>query len=337
MPTVIYLDQNKWIRLLQQREGKVTDPEIERILNLIISSTEDESVIFPLAHGHLVETATSHNRNSRRDDLFKLMLKISNYWTLARANIVLREEVGAYFNRVVCGETRLGNLALGRGLLFMLGGDNWALSYTGNDNPEEVELRPKKKAQLEEAIRGREAFEISWEEALELFQKRDHEEELVEKMEKVRRQHEEKYSSNAQRRRTAFIRHYENEVLFDLSKLCLENKIPLKSLTVDLGEFYRRGEEAEEAIRFLQSFPANYTYVTLTVTRDLQKSRNIDKNDLNDIMSLSVAIPYCDVVVTEKFWTHEAKSNDLDEIYGTTIISKLAELKDVLGSNRKLD
>lgn len=332
MPTVVYLDQNKWIRLLQQREGTDTDPEIERVLDRLTAAVEDGEAIVPVSQYHMVETATSHNRRDRRDHLFELMMELSEYWTIAIANIVMRQEVPAYFRKMQGEKVDFRTLAIGKGLPFMLGGDNWAFVYTGDEHPEDVQLPPEKKARMLDAFQGREAFEISWEEGLEIFQRRDHEADIVDKLEKNRKLHEEKFSSNARRRRVAMARHYTNEVIEELGKLCLQHDLPLNTWAVDLDAYIRQGEEAEEATQFLRSFPSNYTYSTLTVTRDLQKQRPIDKNDLNDIMALSVAIPYCDIVVTEKFWAHEAKSNCLDKIYETHITRNLSEIDPLLNN-----
>ena len=47
--------------------------------------------------------------------------------------------------------------------------------------------------------------------------------------------------------------------------------------------------------------------------------RPIDEHDERDIMFLSTAIPYFDIVITEKTWKHAAKSLKLDIKYKTKV------------------
>ena len=43
-----------------------------------------------------------------------------------------------------------------------------------------------------------------------------------------------------------------------------------------------------------------------------------------------MAIPYCDIVVTEKMWTDIAKKERLDKIYNTSILNSLKDLSKIL-------
>jgi hypothetical protein len=71
---------------------------------------------------------------------------------------------------------------------------------------------------------------------------------------------------------------------------------------------------------------------TILASSELERHRNVasqkpwERQDLNDIGSLSVAIPYCDIVVTESLWTDAAERSNVLERFGTIVISDLAEL-----------
>jgi hypothetical protein len=95
---------------------------------------------------------------------------------------------------------------------------------------------------------------------------------------------------------------------------------------IDHGISQERLESEEYAFEWIQDFPAIYTHVNLTVERDIQRHRDIQPNDLNDIMALSVAIPYCDVVVTENFWAHIASQVGVDDLYNTEVTSNIEEV-----------
>lgn len=87
----------------------------------------------------------------------------------------------------------------------------------------------------------------------------------------------------------------------------------------------------ETIIRFFQSMPTSYCNVQLTLYRDMQR-RRIQPNDLHDIMSLSIAIPYSDVVVTETMWQTAIIQTKLDELYQTTVLKSAKGLASILES-----
>jgi hypothetical protein len=57
--------------------------------------------------------------------------------------------------------------------------------------------------------------------------------------------------------------------------------------------------------------------------------RKAQANDVADFAHLSVAVPYADIVVTEKFWTHLVRAERLDKKYNTRVTSDLLELLDL--------
>lgn len=103
----------------------------------------------------------------------------------------------------------------------------------------------------------------------------------------------------------------------------------LLRLAIDAGLSPRFIEEKLDPYKIeevLKQIPTAYTTWTLTYRRDVQKDRPVDKNDLADIFALSIAIPYCDVVVTENEWTRIAKMDKLDQLYEVEIIQSVGGL-----------
>lgn len=95
----------------------------------------------------------------------------------------------------------------------------------------------------------------------------------------------------------------------------------------DFEGYVKNGDDEVE--RLFQYFPSHYTYIVLTNARDLQDGGQ--PNDIYDLFSLRVALPYSDIVVTEKFWKAEADRAGLDDIYGTDVQSSLDALLGILG------
>jgi hypothetical protein len=117
--------------------------------------------------------------------------------------------------------------------------------------------------------------------------------------------------------------------------LYLEPRISsaLEELGLLTGDLLSLGRS--KAMAFMASMPSANTEVELVTQRDLQVSRPAAKNDMLDISALSVAIPYCDVVVTEKFWADLATRRGLGKKYGTAILADLRELPGALAANAR--
>jgi hypothetical protein len=82
-----------------------------------------------------------------------------------------------------------------------------------------------------------------------------------------------------------------------------------------------------DADEFLSKLPTALCEFTLLFQRDEQPARPIQVNDFCDIWHLTLAIPYCDIVVTEeKMWVTIAKNAKLDEKCDTVILSSIYDL-----------
>jgi hypothetical protein len=83
--------------------------------------------------------------------------------------------------------------------------------------------------------------------------------------------------------------------------------------------------------------PLVYAIYSRWVERELRRLRHANPqkqwegNDLNDVMALSVAVTYCDVVVTERQWAHFVGVAKLDRRFNTTVISDLRKLPELPG------
>jgi len=77
--------------------------------------------------------------------------------------------------------------------------------------------------------------------------------------------------------------------------------------------------------------PSRWVECEMRRLRHANPQKQWEGNDLNDVMALSVAVPYCDVVVTERQWAHFVGVAKLDRRFNTTVISDLRRLPELLG------
>jgi hypothetical protein len=62
--------------------------------------------------------------------------------------------------------------------------------------------------------------------------------------------------------------------------------------------------DRESLRRFMRSMPSTDVAITLKTTRHRDPNLRWTANDITDVDALSLAVPYCDVVVTENFAHH---------------------------------
>jgi hypothetical protein len=100
----------------------------------------------------------------------------------------------------------------------------------------------------------------------------------------------------------------------------------LGDLGVAVGDFRDRLRSAPAAVRFLADIPNLDVLLTLRLARDQEHNRAVERNDIRDLDWLSVAIPYSNVVVSERYWGSKARATRLDEKYGTIVITDARDL-----------
>jgi hypothetical protein len=76
---------------------------------------------------------------------------------------------------------------------------------------------------------------------------------------------------------------------------------------------------AAGCIAFLESIPPLDVEINLHVERNEHRDRKIPPNDEIDLGFLSLAVPYCHAVITEKFWATLIRRRKLNEKYETLI------------------
>lgn len=81
-----------------------------------------------------------------------------------------------------------------------------------------------------------------------------------------------------------------------------------------------------DADDILSNIPTALCEFTLMFQRDQQSSRIIQVNDVYDIWHLTLAIPYSDIVVTEKMWATISRNTALDKKCNTVILSSINDL-----------
>ncbi|MEU1103634.1 hypothetical protein ABZ408_22095 [Streptomyces tibetensis] len=104
-----------------------------------------------------------------------------------------------------------------------------------------------------------------------------------------------------------------NDLIDDINEIC-------ETIDVDPHGILQRREDVSS---FVLDVPTRHTYHALRSSRYMNPQQAWHQHDFADFMALAVAIPYCDVVVTERHWRHVAIQAGLDKRYNTRILHKL--------------
>jgi hypothetical protein len=105
----------------------------------------------------------------------------------------------------------------------------------------------------------------------------------------------------------------------------------LRQTGVTVDEF--TALKRKDLIAFMLDLPSRVALLELMTRQHADLRTNWVANDLNDLVYLSAAIGYCDIVVTERKWSAILNSTDVPARTGTVVLAKLAELPAALASD----
>lgn len=318
---VIYLDQKDWIYLARQYHRLSSRRKGEKLSDVVLAASERNSAIFPLSLVHFDETLHRLNKRSRTR-LASFMIQVSKGYTMFPGGNVFMEMECRQAARKKLGlpSMNLNRFVIGKGISHMVGARGELVRKPGTKGPELSEELKKQILEYVESPRAMmELLKIQDLAKHALLIKQAHLE-AVKKMEQIRKKNLH-ITDNNLRYRVCLVDFLVYEIGPWLAKMHVELNLP-KDAIVDESWTQR------DFLEFFESMPSSFCLFTLSYRRDQLIQRPIDVNDINDIWALSMAIPYCDIVVTESMWVSIARQSKLDKKYDTVILSSTEELID---------
>lgn len=307
---IVYLDQKGWIDLAKSNKG---------IIEVVMRASEAGVAIFPLSIVHLAETNSISNPQ-RRERLASLMVPMSKRYCFSPyvEPIIGSEIRNAILRRLGIPTVDLKKYVLRRGVSHLVGAKPEIIPKERGQK-----LTHEIKQKLLDLLESPEAMYIALTARSMRYKKHSlsiqrGNIEAVKKMEHIRRE-QLKIKDNNLRRRVALVSFLMEIIAPKLAKMLVEMNLPKDTII-------KKGWSRRDFKEFLNSLPTALCLFTLLLERDQQLQRLIEVNDLYDAWALSLAIPYSDIVVTEKMWTSISRQAKLDEICNTTILSSIDEL-----------
>lgn len=311
----IYLDQNKWIDLARAEDGRPDGVSFVSTLSIAREAVRSGEAVFPLSFPHCHETGRAP-RLSQRKCLARLMVELSQGVVLRSLSQVIRDTLRDAV-RVLFGEPTRPNCAspFGRGLEDVVG---FRLENTLGYNA--VERAKKLRPHLDTPSAWTDVLSHSLVDSRKKTNARLAE---IGKQAAVAREDDRelwKGSSDGEIRRILAARatlHF------------------IDDLQQSLGEIGRTMEQwgemgPDRLLKFWESIPCVSAQIELELALHRDKSKKWTSNDLADLNAMSLAIPYCDFVVTEKYWTHVARTRGLGTRFATSVVNNLSKLDEFL-------
>jgi hypothetical protein len=326
--TRIYLDQNKWIDLARAATGHASGARFVPALQSARAAVAAGRASFPLDLYRYSETWKRGDARSR-NDVIDVMLELSQHDTIALARDVLPGELETSLRKLLAlppEPTEFG--VFGTGLRHIVGDAvNWPTADLAKLDESERAM-----------IAGREAeFERAYAQAFDahLFRVAPQAVPFIGATRSAA-SIDEQYAA------------YENQLGDEIRRRGLQGDlIDVAVRASDLRDIRgavsdalaRHGRDWDEfvaqldpesTVAFVDSLPSRYVTNAMRSAKLRQSQQKWEAHDFNDVLALSVAGVYCDVVVTEKQWVHRLHAAGVDSRFDTELLRDVAALVPIL-------
>jgi hypothetical protein len=311
-PLDIFLDQNHWIYLAKDYWGNPQKQSHKGIAATLLARVRSGEIRLPLSLIHLIEYCRSESPG-RRERLATVFEIFSQRWFFAAwADVVPVELSRAIAEVFARRRIPAPPEIIGRGVIFGVGPGGRKVMLNGR-SPERIDILSSFAAEpgrlLDLLAFPNELGRLHVKE--ETIKSCGLDAAAAEQL----RQHRKSASKVLQRRAqyVGYTYEYQSQIANEL-----------RSLGKTLDDFSLLGQQGLED--FWARVPSLDTDCQLTLYRDRQWPRPVQPNDIPDLGHLALAIPYCNVIVVERFWARAIQETGLAEKYGTVICADLGDL-----------
>ncbi len=314
IPKRVYLDQNAWIALAREHYGKDESHKLEKALKALRREVGSGRVVVPLSFNHLIEVCASGDME-RRQRLARFMIDLSKCSAIAPFPMIRgHEALEAALRRLgVTAPAFNRELLVQTGLWHAVG----IVPCVSGGDPGAAQLMEDHLKSDETAARLLSEW-MSQESGRKLREETEQEADLLDGIRCA-----ELGSASPDERRQFTTIAVAKEFLLPIAYAALE--------ALGAGPSQLAGVVRSDAdiVAFLHDVPTFDVFVQLMLARDEELGRAIHRNDLRDLGFLAAAIPYCDVVIAERYFAALSRKLGLDSQYGTRI-GDAASLEHVL-------
>jgi hypothetical protein len=334
-----YLDLNQWIRLARAASGHPVGRKDLDLLQALRSAHQEGRLLCPLSSVHYMETAAIRDPRQRQD-IATVMEDLSDFRTLLNRGAIVRLELETALDDLIgpnpVGYPAVPLLGIGLGHAF---GRRGGLLITNEDGTDVTAQARQEWPEGPEAFDSmKQAMELQFERAL-LAGPQDYDVEalrvagwdpMVARRGNERRAEQEREQAERFAREPRWRLGRIRDVIsgrylaFEIDEMLIE---AVTQRGVRLGDICA---DVNEARRLVDCMPSSDVWITLVTARHRNPTTRWTANDMFDIDAMSLAVAYCDVVVTDKQVAHDLNSAGVPGRVGTPVLTMLPELLELL-------
>ncbi|WP_067097531.1 hypothetical protein [Mycobacterium sp. 852002-40037_SCH5390672] len=314
----VYLDQNKWIDLARAETGHPLGAPFLDALAAFKRAVDEGRAGFPLSSAHYFETG-KQSKLDKRIALARTMVRLAGQLRIAPPHDIVPWEIRCALIRafelpMTVPEKRI----FGTGVAHAFAAPQLRFEprteWRGTALPAEVQkmLRPIVKAECEARVL---ADYVPIGNAPSVRLHLDNHTVLTGNR-----------FADGQRAVASWIvelgRHRLNDVM--LATAFADISDPLALVATELG--VAAEQLADNAQDIIDQIPSRWVEMKLRSQRQANPQKLWESNDLNDLIALSIAVPYCDVVVTEKSWASLINAAKVGKRFDTLVTRDLNDV-----------
>lgn len=335
-PALVYLDMNVWVDM--SKGIAVGDQRWQRIVERIHSLVDNGSVLIVLSASIYLELWHRRDQTSR-EGVGRLMRDLTGYATMAPIDSIRAREVDAFVQRHVGSDRRVqAEELVGHGVCHAFGSPFGRFRFVESIASADglIAEGPTAEAPEEWLDLKREGPEWEW---FNLVGATDWsgltglERTPLHRIGNSRLEREMQLRQLVTTQPWARVRLRDLIITDEIEALTEEiNQACWKSGTQPHGLFLdsTQFDTPPEAMRaFVDGLPSVDTLVTLREWKHRDITHEWHQHDQADLLSLAVVVPYSDVVVTERRWSHLCSASGLSTEYKTQVVA-LRDLERIL-------
>lgn len=321
----VYLDQNKWVDLARARAGAPSGAPYVEAYEAAKAAAAEGRASFPLSAAHYFETHKRGSADSRLDVAFT-MAWVSRLDAIAPPHVIVPWEIETALIRVMgLSAERPPPLKLfGTGANHALGTSSFTFEAPTHVNGVAVPTPLRQRAQH----LGQRALEMA------VLADQPTSPDVRMKLHELTKLTGTRFVDGQNEVRDLLAEMGAHQLTKFMIATAFKDIIdPLTAIAQKLGldvnaDIFDNGPEL--LVPLLEAMPSRWVEKELRRIRQSNPQKQWEPNDINDVTALSIAIPYCDVVITERSWTGMVNTQKVNKPSGTTVLRDLRELPGLL-------
>lgn len=335
-PKLVYLDLLHWIQLAKAMAGHSDGASTREALAECLAARQDGTALFPIADAIYIEVLKIARHRQRRD-IRQAIEALSGYYVVTSRPTIANHEVECMLDQFVGRSRRpintMNYLDWGVARAFGQVGGFRIRSDTGEDITDEVRTSWQQ---------GSEAFDLLLASAELMLQRQTLDGPASPQEEQSLRQYgwepngAMRISENRARQELEQVARFDSDPRWRSGRI--RDVVAAREVLIEINEMLCTGladrgatlhdvfDSPQVTRRQLDVMPSFDVSVTMKTEYHRDPNHRWTTNDIHDIDALASAMPYCDIVVTDRAVAAHANRSGLAERLDTVVVARLAEM-----------